>query len=270
MSVDVGALSDTLFESELFGHRKGAFTGANTDRVGRILAANGGTLFLDEIGNLPLHLQAKLLTVLAQRQVTPLGDNKAQAFDVRIVAATNLSKARLSDASQFRQDLLFRLNTVELTLPPLRDRREDIVLIAEHYLIHYARKYHKNGVGMSESGKQALREYDWPGNVRALRHAMERAVILCGQDNLTPADFQLDLPASEISATSQADNSGSDVATESSSTTCCEPQDFNLDRIEKATITQALRLHKYNISHASKALGLTRAAVYRRMEKYGI
>ena len=166
MSVDVGSLSDTLFESELFGHRKGAFTGANSERVGRILAANGGTLFLDEIGNLPLHLQVKLLTVLAQRQVTPLGDNKAQAFDVRIVAATNLSKARLADESQFRQDLLFRLNTVELALPPLRERREDILPIAEHYLSHYARKYNKDVAGISDSGKRSLKEYDWPGNIR--------------------------------------------------------------------------------------------------------
>jgi DNA-binding NtrC family response regulator len=275
MSVDVGSLSATLFESELFGHRKGAFTGANSDRVGRILAANGGTLFLDEIGNLPLHLQAKLLTVLAQRQVTPLGDNKPQSFDVRIVAATNLSKIKLSDENQFRQDLLFRLNTVELELPPLRERREDIMPIAEHYLAFYGRKYQKNIAGISTEGKQAIKQYDWPGNIRALRHAMERAVILGGDHELTAADFQLSgvAPVPAVNTAPAQASSAEPAGFSSASVESNAPnddKDLNLDRIEKETIAQALRLHKYNISHASKALGLTRAALYRRMEKHGL
>lgn len=278
MSVDAGALSDTLFESELFGHRKGAFTGANTDRVGRILAANGGTLFLDEIGNLPLHLQAKLLTVLAQRQVTPLGDNKAQAFDVRIVAATNLSKRQLADETQFRQDLLFRLNTVELELPPLRERKDDILPIAEHYLHYYARKYQKTITGLSPQAIQAIIDYSWPGNIRALRHAVERSVILSADELLTAADFQLSStsisgtsvpPENTLAAAKPNSNQSYPTPTQNSGVENVQQADLNLERMEKETIGQALRLHKYNISHAAKALGLTRAALYRRMEKYG-
>lgn len=289
MSVDVGALSDTLFESELFGHRKGAFTGANSDRVGRIVAAHGGTLFLDEIGNLPLHLQAKLLTVLAQRQVTPLGDNKPQSFDVRIVAATNMNKAHLSDERHFRQDLLFRLNTVELELPPLRTRRDDILPIAQYYLEHYARKYNKHIVGLSDNARQSLQAYDWPGNIRALRHAMERAVILSVETQLQPHDFQLAPVPPQANDTVHikdhaplANNTVTKVPTAVASESNIIQQksdaaeqeltklDLNLERREKETISQALRLHKYNISHASKALGLTRAALYRRMEKHGL
>lgn len=263
MSVDVGALSDTLFESELFGHRKGAFTGAGSDRMGRILAADGGTLFLDEIGNLPLHLQAKLLTVLAQRKVTPLGDDTSKDFDVRIVAATNVPKRRLMDEQYFRQDLLFRLNTVELELPPLRDRKDDILPIAEHYLSYYARKYHKDTPSLSEAARQAVLQSDWPGNIRGLRHAVERAVILADGGVLMPADFQLDALVSDVPEHSQSEGPA-EIAEGAA------PEDFNLERIEKDAISQALRIHKYNISHAAKALGLTRAALYRRMEKHGL
>ena len=264
MSVDVGALSDTLFESELFGHKKGAFTGANSDRVGRILAANGGTLFLDEIGNVPLPLQAKLLTVLAQRKVTPLGDNKPLDFDVRIVAATNLSKAQLSDETHFRQDLLFRLNTVELELPPLRERREDILPLAEHYLGHYQRKYNKTALALSPQAREALQAYDWPGNIRALRHAVERAVILSSGSLIEAQDFQLAAVPPQAGSVDKPLVQGGMLANDG------EEGELNLERIEKQTIAHALRLHKYNISHASKALGLTRAALYRRMEKHGL
>ncbi|MBT5072245.1 MAG: sigma-54-dependent Fis family transcriptional regulator, partial [Kordiimonadaceae bacterium] len=166
LSVDMGAISESLFDSELFGHKKGSFTDAKDDRVGRLQAASGGTLFLDEIGNLPLHLQAKLLTVLEQRKVTPVGSNQAVPFDVRVIAATNLTSKQLSDESRFRQDLLFRLNTVEITVPPLRERPEDIEEIANHYIKLYCRKYDKEYKNLSAEALAAIKEYEWPGNVR--------------------------------------------------------------------------------------------------------
>jgi DNA-binding NtrC family response regulator len=255
MAVDLGAVSETLFESELFGHRKGAFTGATEDRVGRLEAAKGGTLFLDEIGNIPLHLQAKLLTVLEQRQVTPVGRNESLAFDVRVISATNLSRQQMSDESRFRQDLLFRLNTVELILPPLRERGDDIDQIADYYARLYARKYHKTEKQFSAEARAAMQAYSWPGNVRALRHAIERAVILSEGDALAAVDLQL------VSADNQAH-----VATPSGTDT----DDLNLERLELRTVQAALQRHRYNISKAAKELGLTRAALYRRMEKHGL
>jgi DNA-binding NtrC family response regulator len=200
LAVDVGSISESLFESELFGHRKGAFTGAAEDRSGRFQAADGGTLFLDEIGNLPLHLQAKLLSALEQRQVTPVGADRSQEFDVRVIAATNTPIEHLRDPDLFRPDLLFRLNTVELTIPPLRERRDDILPIAEHYAAVFSRKYDKPARSFSGAATKALLEYDWPGNVRALRHAVERAVILSRGDVLEPADLQLDYPGGEPAA----------------------------------------------------------------------
>ncbi|MCG8432544.1 MAG: sigma-54 dependent transcriptional regulator, partial [Gammaproteobacteria bacterium] len=195
MSVDLGALSESLFESELFGHKKGAFTGANKDRIGRLAAANSGTLFLDEISNIPLHLQAKLLTVLEQRQVTPLGSNQATDIDIRVIAATNISRETLRDEQKFRQDLLFRLNTVEITLPSLRQRAEDIPEIAAHYAEFYANKYRKPKKRFSEEALKAAMAYTWPGNVRALRHAVERAVILSEGTVFSVSDLQLDTVA---------------------------------------------------------------------------
>ena len=200
LTIDMGAISESLFESELFGHRKGAFTGADEDRVGRILAANGGTLFLDEIGNLPLHLQAKLLHVLEQREVTPVGSDRAHPFDVRIIAATNVPAAELRDETKFRTDLLFRLNTVEITVPPLRDRRDDILPIASHFLEQFSRKYGGRKRSFSKAAREALRDYDWPGNVRALRHAVERAIILAEADVLEPSDLQLDYASPQAAA----------------------------------------------------------------------
>ncbi|MFN3389175.1 MAG: sigma-54-dependent transcriptional regulator [Allosphingosinicella sp.] len=191
VSVDLGAVAENLFESELFGHVKGAFTDARGDRIGRLQAADGGTLFLDEVGNLPLHLQPKLLTALEQRQVVPVGANKPVPIDVRVVAATNLPPERLADEGLFRQDLLFRLNTVEIELPPLRERREDIPLLIDHYIALYARKYGKPHREVSPEVMAALQAYGWPGNVRALRHAAERAVILAGDGPFTVEDFSL-------------------------------------------------------------------------------
>ena len=247
LAVDMGSISESLFESELFGHLKGAFTGANDDRLGRFQAADGGTLFLDEIGNLPLHLQARLLSALEQRRVTPLGSDRPQAFDVRVVAATNVPADRLRDESRFRPDLLFRLNTVEITVPPLRERRDDILPIARHFLDLYSRRYGGNPASFSPAAEKALVEYDWPGNVRALRHAIERAVILAGSDVLQPHDLQLTGAAPAVPA-----------------------GDLNLERMEKDTIHAALKKHGFNISHAARELGLTRASLYRRMEKHGL
>jgi len=254
LSIDMGAISESLFESELFGHRKGAFTDANEDRLGRIQAANGGTLFLDEIGNLPLHLQTKLLGVLEQRLVTPVGSNQPQEFDVRIVAATNVPAARLRDAQHFRQDLLFRLNTVEVTVPPLRERRDDILPIARHYLEIYSRKHGGVIRTFSRASEKALVDYDWPGNVRALRHAVERAVILAAGDVLEPADLQLE---------------GTSSATAAPPVTIA-PTILNLDHLEKETIRKVLHKHGFNISRAASELGLTRASLYRRMEKHDL
>ncbi|NQZ87390.1 MAG: sigma-54-dependent Fis family transcriptional regulator [Colwellia sp.] len=268
MSVDLGAISETLFESELFGHKKGAFTGAQHDRVGRLQAADGGTLFLDEIGNLPLHLQAKLLTVLELREVTPLGENKAIAFNVRVVSATNLSKENLKDERHFRQDLLFRLNTVEIKLPPLRERIDDIALLARHFVDFYAKKYQHQGKSakqLSNDALTAISSYAWPGNIRELRHAIERAMILSQSEMITPADLQLDEP-NPIAANSSI--SSAPVA--SQNTEMGLPNDLNLEQIEKSAITLSLKKHRFNISHTAKELGLTRAALYRRMEKHGL
>jgi len=252
LSIDMGSISESLFESELFGHRKGAFTGATSDRPGRFQAASGGTLFLDEIGNLPLHLQAKLLSALELRRVTPVGADRSQAVDVRIIAATNVRAEAMRDESRFRQDLLFRLNTVEVTVPPLRERRADILPIARHYAALYSRKYGRDIKAFSPAAEQALFNYDWPGNVRALRHAIERAVILTSGETLEPANLQLIESGTMTSVPTAI------------------PTVLNLDRMEKDAIHHALIKHGFNISHAARELGLTRASLYRRMEKHGL
>jgi DNA-binding NtrC family response regulator len=253
LSIDMGSISESLFESELFGHRKGSFTGASEDRIGRIMAANHGTLFLDEIGNLPLHLQAKLLSVLEQREVTAVGSHTSQPFDVRIVAATNVSASELRDPDRFRPDLLFRLNTVEIVVPPLRDRKEDILPTANHFLAEFSRRYGGSDRSFSDAAKSALHDYEWPGNVRALRHAVERAVILAEGSVIGPGDLQLDYsePQSEAAPSVM-------------------PTILNLDHLEKETILKALRKHGFNISRTANELGLTRASLYRRMEKHDI
>jgi DNA-binding NtrC family response regulator len=265
LSVDMGSISESLFESELFGHKKGSFTGAIDDRLGRFQAANGGTLFLDEVGNLPLHLQAKLLGALEQRKVSPVGSDKAQDVDVRIISATNVSSDDLNDAERFRQDLLFRLNTVEIRLPPLRDRIDDILPIANHFAEIYSRKYKQSVRAFSPAARAALIKYEWPGNIRALRHAIERAVILSSSEYLEPADLQLPITASRKVSPS------SPLATVSEpQSTAQENAAQSLDQMEKTAIEKVLRKHGFNISHAANELGLTRASLYRRMEKHGI
>jgi DNA-binding NtrC family response regulator len=260
VSVDLGSVSENLFESELFGHVKGAFTDARADRIGRMQAADGGTLFLDEIGNLPLHLQPKLLTALEQRQIVPVGANKPVPIDIRVIAATNCPVDQLSDESRFRQDLLFRLNTVEIDLPPLRERRSDILQLAEHFIAQYAKKYGKPVRALPDALVQALQAYDWPGNVRALRHACERAVILSDGDAFTEADFSL----SRGLAPSRA------APVPAPPPAAAPRDDLNLERVEKQLVEEALKKHSYNISLAASELGLTRASLYRRMEKHGL
>jgi DNA-binding NtrC family response regulator len=255
VSVDLGAVAENLFESELFGHVKGAFTDARGDRVGRLQAADGGTLFLDEVGNLPLHLQPKLLTALEQRQIVPVGSNRPVRIDVRVIAATNLAPQRLEDESLFRPDLLFRLNTVEIELPPLRERREDIPVLVDHYVALYSKKYGQPARRISGEVMAALQAYHWPGNVRALRHAAERAVILAADGEFTVEDFSLARGAAPSAATQPPPASGSDL---------------NLERAEKQMVEQALKKHAYNISLAASELGLTRASLYRRMDKHGL
>lgn len=264
LTVDLGAISEDLIDSELFGHVKGAFTDARGDRVGRIQAADGGTLFLDEIGNLPLRLQPKLLTVLEQRQVTPVGANKPVPVNIRVIAATNLPPEKLRDESHFRQDLLFRLNTVEIDLLPLRERREDVPQLIEHYLQHYAKRYGRPVPKLSPSARMLLLEHDWPGNVRALRHALERAVILAREDALEPEDFSLVRAMPRIAPAAIVAPAPAATATATGS------DDLNLERVERRLVEEALKKHGYNISLAASELGLSRAALYRRMEKHGL
>jgi DNA-binding NtrC family response regulator len=248
MRVDLGAISPQLFESELFGHKRGAFTDAKADRVGFFRAAKGGTLFLDEIGNVALPLQTRLLSALERREVTPVGAERADAIDVRLISATNVKPERLQDEDLFRSDLLYRINTVEIALPPLRERREDIPLLLQHYAALYAQKYNLPGKRFAAGALERLISYSWPGNVRALRHAVERAIILSEGELLTEADFPL-VGGSEL-----------ENATTPS----------RLDEIERAAITRALETHKNNVSRAARALGLTRTSLYRRMERYGL
>ena len=249
ISVDMGALSEGLFESELFGHVKGAFTDAREDRAGRFEIASKGTLFLDEVGNLPLALQSKLLTVLQNRQVTRLGSNKIIPIDIRLICASNMPLLELLVEKRFRQDLLYRINTVEIHLPPLRERAEDIPLLVEHFVQLYGRKYQRGPKQVPTPTLRKLERYEWPGNVRELQHAVERAVIMSEHDQLQPSDFFL-------SRASSGDAVGVDG--------------LNLDDVEKAVIRKALSKHGGNISQAARELGLTRTALYRRLEKHGL
>jgi len=250
VTVDMGAITTTLFESELFGHKKGAFTDAREDRAGRFEIANEGTLFLDEIGNLPMSLQSKLLTVLQSRQVTRIGTNKPIPIDIRLVCATNMPVYDMVRENTFRQDLLYRINTVEIKIPPLRERREDIPLLAEHFLNQYAKKYRKEISEINEKAMEELRTYHWPGNIRELQHAIERAVIMSDNDEVEVHDLFLQASDEEMN------NIGLD--------------NMNLEDVERSVIKKALDMHEGNISKAAEDLGLTRASLYRRLEKHGL
>lgn len=251
VKVDVGALTETLFESELFGHKKGAFTDAREDRMGRFEAANKGTLFLDEIGNIPLHLQAKLLSVLQNRQVIRLGSNEPVPIDIRLICATNVPLTELANEARFRKDLIYRINTVEITVPPLRKRDNDIILLARHFAKMYSHKYMKPSLELDTHAIEKLMNHHYPGNVRELQYIIERAVIMSEGDVLEAKDL---LFSPIETAVAVEDDAGA----------------TRLSDVEKNTILRVIEKHNGNITRAAKELGLTRTALYRRLSKYDI
>jgi len=251
ISVDLGAITESLFESELFGFKKGAFTDAKEDRAGRFEAASKGTIFLDEIGNLSLGLQSKLLSVIQNRNVVRLGTNKEIPIDVRLVCATNMPLYQMVNENKFRQDLLYRINTVEIHVPPLRERTGDIPQLVEYFLEVYARKYKMPFKRLNASTQKRLEKHNWPGNIRELQHAVERAVIMSESNILQPSDFFL-------------------TPVEENDTDTISTSNMNLEETEKMLIRKVIDKHGGNISKAAKELGLTRASLYRRIEKYGI
>lgn len=257
ISVDMGAITETLFESELFGHTKGAFSGAYSDKVGRFISANKGTLFLDELGNLPYAGQVKLLRVLQERMVTPVGGKEGQKVDIRLISATNENLQKNIEAGDFRQDLLYRINTIELRLPPLRERKEDIPILATFFLDKYKRKYKKSLLVLTEPLKYQLHDWHWPGNVRELQHMMERAVILSTD---TLIDFTFMLPSS-------GKNNNS---VEQGEQRPLEQELLSLKEIEKQAILNALKATQNNICKASNILGINRASLYRKKLKHDI
>ena len=250
VSIDLGSLPDALFEGELFGYEKGAFTGATTQKAGRLETANDGTLFLDEIGNLKTEMQAKLLTCIEKREFTRLGSNKSTPINVRFICATNMDIHKAVDEGLFRQDLLYRINTIELHIPPLRERITDIPLLANHFASLYANKYSKVIHGFSAELLKRMREYPWPGNVRELQHMVERAVILAKKPTLGVDDFPLD---------SRYNKKAADTV-----------ETLDLDTIEKHTIERALSKCDGNVSRAARLLGITRFVLYRKMERLGL
>ncbi len=250
ISVDMGAVTETLFESELFGHKKGAFTDAREDRIGRFEFANKGTLFLDEIGNLSMPMQSKLLTVLQNRQVVRVGTNNPIPIDIRLICATNMPLEEMVKNGDFRQDLLYRINTVEIHLPPLRERGDDISLLAQHFSDMYAKKYRKPARPIPANTLRKLQQYHWPGNVRELQHAIERAIIMSEDDTLSPDDF--------FFLHSKVDSNKATL------------DSLNLDELEKETIQRAINKHNGNVAKAARELGLARATLYRRLEKHGL
>lgn len=247
ISVDAGALPATLFESEMFGHVKGAFTDARSDKAGKFELASEGTLFLDEIGNLELDTQAKLLRALESRTITRVGATRPITLDIRLICATNATAEQLADPSRFRQDLLYRINTVEVKLPPLRERQDDIPLLIRHYQHIYGDKYDKPDTHLTPSTLKHLMSYHWPGNIRELKHATERAIIVAEQNELTLEDFRI------VSARSRQ-----------------APDDLNLELLEQKTILRAMQRYRGNLTQVAKALGLGRTTLYRKLEKYGI
>jgi two-component system, NtrC family, response regulator HydG len=251
IKVDVGALTESLFESELFGHRKGAFTDAREDRMGRFEAANTGTLFLDEIGNISLHQQARLLTALQNRQITRIGSNESIPIDIRLICATNIPLSELANENRFRKDLIYRINTVEIVIPPLRKRGEDILLLARHFSKIYSSKYLKPDLQFDKTALDKLMGYHYPGNVRELQYSIERAVIMAEERVLTAKDIIFS-PIETVAAPEQ------------------EMVQSNLSTVEKNTILRVIEKHNGNISKAAKELGITRTALYRRLSKYDI
>lgn len=252
VSVDLGSITETLFETELFGHKKGSFTDAKEDRAGRFELSNKGTLFLDEIGNLSMPLQAKLLTVLQNRKVSRVGSNKETPIDTRLICATNMPLYDMVKENRFRQDLLYRINTIEVEIPPLRDRIEDIPLLANHFLKHYSDKYGKSITKISEAAMSRMTKHPWPGNIRELQHSLERAIILSNSSVLQPEDFNFS--SNNTKETDQPLNL----------------DQYNLDEVEKLLIRKVLKKYNGNITQAAAELGLTRSSLYRRLEKHGL
>lgn len=250
VKVDLGAITPSLFESELFGYVKGSFTDAKEDRSGRFEIANQGTLFLDEIGNIPLAMQSKLLSVLQNRTVNRVGSGKTIPVDIRLVCATNKPIYEMSESEEFRQDLLYRINTIEIELPPLRDRHEDIDSLVKHFLKLYGEKYGKPERRINSATLKKLQSYPWPGNVRELQHAVERAIIMSNTDILEPEDFLIKKAAHK---------SGTNLT-----------QSLNVEEIEKDAIRRAMDKNNGNLTNAAKELGMGRSTLYRKMEKYGI
>jgi two-component system, NtrC family, response regulator HydG len=248
IKVDVGAISPTLFESELFGHKKGSFTDAREDRIGRIELANGGTLFLDEIGNLPPALQPKILSAIQNREVFPIGNNKPVSVDVRLISATNIDIHSASASGDFREDLLYRINTVEITMPSLRSRPEDIPLLAKHFLRMYLSKYRKEPKTIHEDAMKYLQKYSWPGNVRELQHTIERAVIMSDSPELLKTDFILSSRREPVE----------------------KKDSLTLEEMERQAIIRAIQKFEGNMSKVAKELGVGRTTLYRKLEKYGL
>jgi DNA-binding NtrC family response regulator len=248
VAVNTGALAEGVFESELFGHVKGAFTDARADRMGRFELADGGTIFLDEIGNVPVRQQAKLLRVLETGEIERLGSSRSRRVDVRVISATNADLQAACAAGEFREDLLFRLNTIEIRIPPLRERREDIPALALHFLRRYASRYRREIDGFDKLALQVFTQYGWPGNVRELDHTVERAVLMCRGQEIQPADLGLNSQRSQ----------GANL------------EELSLEAVEAVLIRKALQRFQGNISQAAEALGLSRGALYRRMEKHGL
>jgi DNA-binding NtrC family response regulator len=249
IAVNVGGLAEGVFESEMFGHVRGAFTDARAERTGRFELADGGTLFLDEIANIPPNQQAKLLRILQTGELERLGSSRTRQVDVRVLSATNADLKAEVEAGRFREDLLFRLNTIEIHLPPLRERREDIPLLAKHFLEKYSKRYRKTPAGFDNAGMQLLLEHTWPGNVRELDHAVERAVLMCQSSHIGAADLGL--------RSTRSAGGG-------------RLEEMSLEEVESFLIRKALARHDNNVSHAADALGLSRSALYRRMQRYGI
>jgi DNA-binding NtrC family response regulator len=248
VAVNTGGLAEALFESELFGHVKGAFTDARTDRIGRFELADDGTIFLDEIGNVPLRQQVKLLRVLESGELERVGSSRTRRVDVRVLAATNVDLTTASQSGEFREDLLFRLNTIEIHLPPLRDRREDIPVLAMHFLKQYASRYRREIRAFDPVALQLLTQHPWPGNVRELEHSVERAVLMCVAEQIQPVDLGLGIQR----------------------TASQNLEELSLEAVETILIRKALRRFQGNVTQAAEALGLSRGALYRRMEKYGL
>ncbi len=253
VAVDLGSITETLFESELFGHKKGSFTDAKEDRAGRFELANNGTLFLDEIGNLSLPLQAKLLTVLQNRKVSRVGSNKDTPIDIRLICATNMPLYEMVKENRFRQDLLYRINTIEIEIPPLRERIEDIPLLANHFLKHYTTKYGKTISKISDAAMSRMTKHPWPGNIRELQHSLERAIILSNGSVLQPEDFNFSISNNSKETDQQL-----------------SLDQYNLDEVEKLLIRKVLKKYNGNITQAAAELGLTRSSLYRRLEKHGL